>query len=239
MKEPRLLKANEIDVRVGSINDKGATLLLYKDARVDMNVLDETYGPENWQRDHKEVKGNVYCGIGIHTDNGWAWKWDVGVESQSEAIKGEASDSFKRAGFNWGIGRELYSAPFTWISADNYTSFKNPKTGKLGTYDKFVVEKIGYNDNREINQLVIKNSKTGKVVFTLGKTERPPTDYSTSGSDQEILALAKSDIFKELVKQNYKEEADQKAFIKFAIGKESIDTIEEAREVAKSLESQE
>lgn len=166
----RLLKEDEIDVRIGSINEKGATLLLYKDARVDQSILDETVTPFGWQRDHKELKGHIYCGVGILNNRederaDWIWKWDVGIESNTEATKGEASDSFKRACFNWGIGRELYSAPFIWIGADKYTATKN-KAGKPATYDKFTVEKIKYDeDTREIIGLAIKNLSTNKRVF--------------------------------------------------------------------------
>lgn len=113
----RALRAEDIEVRVGSVYKSGVTFLLYKNARVDMEILDETLDPEYWQRDHKEIKGNMYCGIGIY--NGmlkeWVWKWDCGTESYTEKEKGEASDSFKRAGFNWGIGRELYTAPFIYL----------------------------------------------------------------------------------------------------------------------------
>lgn len=113
----RPLRADEIDVRVGGVYDKGMTMLLYKNARVDMQILDETVGEMNWQRDHKEVKGNLYCGIGIWDDKKeqWIWKWDCGTESNTEKEKGESSDAFKRAGFNIGIGRELYTAPFIWL----------------------------------------------------------------------------------------------------------------------------
>lgn len=164
---PRLLKADEIEVRVGTINDKGATLLLYKDSRTDQNVLDETFGAENWQRDHKELKGNIYAGVGVWDDDKkqWVWKWDAGSESNQEAVKGEASDSFKRAAFNWGVGRELYTSPFVWVTADKYSSYKN-KAGKMATYDKFHVEKIRYDNDRNITGLAITNTKTGKLVFT-------------------------------------------------------------------------
>lgn len=162
----RLLNAEEIEVRVGTINEKGATLLLYKDARVDQSVLDESVGVENWQRDHKELKGNIYCGVGVWSDDKkqWVWKWDAGSESNQEAVKGEASDSFKRACFNLGIGRELYTSPFIWVAADKYNATTN-KSGKPMTYDKFSVEKIKYNDNREIVGLAIKNDKTKQRVF--------------------------------------------------------------------------
>lgn len=114
LKKP--LSIDDIDFRIQSINKGGyAIILAYKDARVDMNRLDAVVGQANWQRDHKEVKGVVYCGIGIEDEGRqnpcWVWKWDAGTESFTEKQKGEASDSFKRAGFNWGIGRELYDYP--------------------------------------------------------------------------------------------------------------------------------
>lgn len=99
----RDLKAEEIDVRIAQVMEKGVSLLLYKDARVDQNILDETVGKMNWQREHKELKGNIYCGISIWDDEKkqWITKWDCGKESFTEAEKGESSDSFKRSGFNW------------------------------------------------------------------------------------------------------------------------------------------
>lgn len=120
----RQLRADELEVRIGQVYENGLTVLLYKNARVDMTVLDEEFGAGNWQRDHKEVKGNMFCGIGVRasvideklSDTDWIWKWDCGTESNTEKEKGEASDSFKRAGFNWGIGRELYTAPFIFLS---------------------------------------------------------------------------------------------------------------------------
>ena len=171
MEKPRLLKANEIECRIGTINEKGLTLLLYKDARCDMNILDETVGAENWERDHIELKGNIYCGVSIYDEEkkDWVTKWDAGKESNTEAEKGEASDSFKRACVNWGIGRELYTAPFIYISADSVKIEKNEK-GKYYTYDKFQVEAIKYNENREIIALSILN-KAKKRVFLVKPKE--------------------------------------------------------------------
>ncbi|HHX68447.1 MAG TPA: hypothetical protein GX708_10400 [Gallicola sp.] len=172
-KEIRLLKANEIDCRVNTINEKGITLLLYKDARVDMAILDETYGVGNWQRTHEVINDNLFCNIEVWNDriNQWVKKQDVGVESYSQKEKGQASDSFKRAGFNWGIGRELYTSPFIWIAPrDDKEIFKNNK-GALTTYTKFVVKEIGYNKQREINKLVIVDEK-GKVRFTTGNKQK-------------------------------------------------------------------
>ena len=113
----RALRPEEIEVRIGQVYEKGVTMLLYKNARVDMALLDEMYGPMGWQRDHKEIKGNMYCGVGIlnEVSGDWVWKWDCGTESNTEKQKGEASDSFKRACTNWGIGRELYTAPLIWL----------------------------------------------------------------------------------------------------------------------------
>lgn len=172
----RTLYPNEIEVKVNTINEKGLSLLLYKTARVDMDILDETVGPDNWQRDHKECKGNLFCGIGIWHDEKlqWVWKWDCGVESAfGDKQKGEASDSFKRAAFNVGIGRELYSSPFIYVPADKVNIFDTGRKDKNGkpvysTYDKFHVEAIKYNENREIVALSIKNQK-GERVFVWQK----------------------------------------------------------------------
>ena len=166
----RDLRADEIEVRVQSIKQKdglatGAVLLLYKDARCDMNLLDETVGAENWQREHYECKGNLFCRVGIYCNNEWVYKSDCGTESNTEAQKGEASDSFKRACFNWGIGRELYTSPFIFIPADKMTIYEagTDKYGKkiFKTYDKFIVEKIIIED-KQIKALAIRND-TQKV----------------------------------------------------------------------------
>lgn len=163
--EFRTLKENEIRCRVGTINQNGLTLLLYKDARVDMDILDETVGAMNWDRDHKELKGNIYCGVSIYDNEkkSWVTKWDSGSESNTEAEKGEASDSFKRACVNWGIGRELYTAPFIYIPASKVEI--TPKGSKYTTYDKFHVEAIKYDKNRNIIALSIKNQNNKRVYL--------------------------------------------------------------------------
>lgn len=167
----RTLKANEIDCRVNTINEKGLTLLLYKDARVDQNILDESVGPMNWQRKHTRDNANCIVSIWDSNKGQWIEKEDTGTESFSEAEKGLASDSFKRACFNWGIGRELYTSPFIWISKDNAQITENKATGKLTCYDKFAVKEIEYNSNNEIVKLVIKNERTGNEVFTYTEKE--------------------------------------------------------------------
>lgn len=148
--EFRALTADDIEVRVQSVKQNGLVLLLYKNARVDMNILDETLGSENWQREHYECKGNLFCRVGIFVNGSWVWKSDCGTESNTEAQKGEASDSFKRACFNWGIGRELYTAPFIWVPASKC----NITNGKC--YDNFSVEKIAI-DKKQITGISIIN----------------------------------------------------------------------------------
>ena len=168
----RDLRADEIECRVQSVKENGLVLLLYKDARVDMNILDETVGSANWQREHYECKGNLFCRVGIdvnaiheNAEPRWVFKSDCGTESNTEAQKGEASDSFKRACFNWGIGRELYTAPFTWIPADKC----NIKNGKCN--DKFVVEKILI-ENKQIVALAIYNTTKGCRAFVWQKDKQ-------------------------------------------------------------------
>ena len=168
--EFRTLRADEIDARVSQVSEKGIVLLLYKDSRCDMRLLDETVGSMNWQRDHKELKGNMYCGVGIWDDEKktWIWKWDCGTESYTEAQKGEASDSFKRACFNWGAGRELYTAPFIWIGKD-LCKIVTGKNGKPACYDRFKVKEINYSGNA-ISGVTIINERNHKVVFQWGDT---------------------------------------------------------------------
>jgi hypothetical protein len=194
----RKLYANEIDVRLGTQKlenpqDKksrivGASYLLYKDARVDMSLLDEFVGPMNWQRTHEFKDGKLYCAVGIYDkDKSWVWKEDVGVESNEEAEKGQASDSFKRACFNWGIGRELYTAPFIWITPiDDKEDLRKVK---------FTVKEIEY-DGNEISKLIIIDNK-GVERYTFGckksttkKKEEPKVEKSEQQEVKEPKRLA-------------------------------------------------
>ena len=162
----RLLNPEEIECRIGTISEKGLSLLLYKDARADMKILDEHFGPMNWQRKHEVIGGNLYCTVSVWDDNKQQWisKSDFGTESYAEKEKGQASDSFKRACVSLGIGRELYTAPFIWIAA-NKVKIEN-KNGRVTTYDKFRVSDITYNDNREICGITIVN-QNGICVYSL------------------------------------------------------------------------
>ena len=164
MKQFRALTAGDIECRVSTVSDKGCSLLLYKDARCDMKILDETVGPENWKRSHELINGNLFCNVSLWDEGKkeWVTKQDVGTESYTEKEKGQASDAFKRACFNWGIGRELYTAPFIWIKSGDVTLAQ--KNGKSTTYDKFSVEQIIV-ENGEIKALSIRNDSLHKMVF--------------------------------------------------------------------------
>ena len=164
MKEIRKLKADEIECRIGQIKATGLTLLLYKDARCDMNILDETFGPMNWKREHTRDNRNCIVSIYDEEKREWVSKEDTGTESNTEAEKGLASDSFKRACVNWGIGRELYTAPFIWIKKDD-CNLSAVSGDRFRCYDKFKVEKITYKENGDIDGLSIINESTGKRVF--------------------------------------------------------------------------
>lgn len=164
----RKLKADEIEVRVQSVTPKGAILLLYKDARVDQDILDETVGSMNWQREHKRDNANCVVSIWDKEKSMWVSKEDTGTESYTEKEKGLASDSFKRACFNWGIGRELYTSPFIWVSAEKIEIKEN--NGKLSTHDKFSVEKITYNGNK-IDGISIVNQKGTRVFVQQPKAK--------------------------------------------------------------------
>ena len=165
----RLLRADEIECRVSTINVYGLRLLLYKDARVDQKILDKVFTPFRWQRTHQEIDGNLYCTVSVWDSNCQQWisKQDVGTASYSDKEKGQASDSFKRACFNWGIGRELYTAPDIWIPAGRtHIKEHRDKKGHYVTTDRFSVQSITYDRERKISSLVI-TDQDGKIVFQM------------------------------------------------------------------------
>ena len=169
--EFRKLKADEIECRIGQIKATGLTLLLYKDARCDMNVLDETVGPLNWKREHTRDNRNCIVSIYDEEKKEWVSKEDTGTESNTEADKGLASDSFKRACVNWGIGRELYTAPFIWVKKED-CNISATSGDRFRCYDKFKVVKLTYKKNGDIDGLCIRNENTGKNVFVQMPTEK-------------------------------------------------------------------
>ena len=165
----RSLRADEVECRVSTCRENGVQLLLYKDARCDMNILDEVVGPMNWMRSHSRDNANCIVSIWDEDKKQWISKEDTGSESNMEANKGLASDSFKRACFNWGIGRELYTGPFIWIPS-NLCNIKQGNNGKYQCFDRFVVEKMQVTDGK-ITQLSISNR--GEIVFKHGFDETP------------------------------------------------------------------
>lgn len=223
MKEIPLLTANDIECRIQQITNKGAVLLLYKTARVDMRILDEVYGSMNWQRHHEVINNNLFCTISVWDSekSQWVNKQDVGTESNAEAEKGQASDAFKRAGFAWGIGRELYDAPFIFIQAP------------IDKYDRFTVKEIKYDkEKREFTSLVIVDKK-GKERYRLGtKTDRPKAKEPTDEERRQkgIAAIT------ELVKK-HKAEQPFVDWLKDTMKVESLDglTVEQLAKVYKGF----
>ena len=150
----RKLRADEIECRVGIAKEKGCSLLLYKDARCDMNILDES--GVKWQRHHSRDNANCVVSIWDESLKQWIEREDVGTKSNTEEEKGLASDSFKRACVNFGIGRELYTAPFIWVPSTKYENIT--RNGKYYPNTNFKVTKIGYEDNGNIGALQIINT---------------------------------------------------------------------------------
>lgn len=177
----RTLRADEIDCRIAQIKENGLSLLLYKDARCDQNILDEVVGPFNWKREHTRDNRNCIVSIKNPETGEWVSKEDTGTESNTEKEKGLASDSFKRACFNWGIGRELYTAPFIWVSSKDCTITEN--RGRLACFDRFTVKGIGYTDG-VITGIEIKNQKTGKICFKWGEISEEAPDKPEQPDDE-------------------------------------------------------
>ena len=116
-----MMKPHEIQVMAKQVTQYGKALcLLYKDARYDMSALDAMFGPKNWQKTYRLVGDSLFCTVSVWDSekNCWVAREDVGTETQVAEEKGQASDAFKRACYNWGIGRELYTAPDIWIPLD-------------------------------------------------------------------------------------------------------------------------
>lgn len=202
MDEIRLLTKDDIDVRVAQTTNYGGkvkvSLLLYKDARVDMKILDEIYTPMGWKRTHRLIGDRLYCLVEIwDKEKGeWIGKEDVGTESNTEAEKGQASDSFKRACFNWGIGRELYTAPRIAVELNDkeYTVDNN---GRIRVFATFSVKSIGYDKlTRTITSLEIQD-RFGNVRYSLtgatqtvqaGQTGRKQTAKASADAPYEPLS---------------------------------------------------
>ena len=206
----RTLKADEIECRIGTVSEgKGVSLLMYKNARVDMQLLDEVVGAENWKRSHEVVNGNLFCTVSIRTDNGeWVSKQDVGTESNTEKEKGQASDAFKRACFNWGIGRELYTCPFVWVSL-NADEWRTGYSGKQQPKTRFSVDAIEYDEARRVSYLSVKDDK-GKVRYEYG-TPKAAINYKMEAIDQVKRTKSRKEL--EEIYNQYKDFKNDKEFI--------------------------
>lgn len=191
----RDLRADEVEVRVGRVTQKGASFLLYKDARCDMNILDETFGMFGWQREHIILNGKEFCKVSIFDGETGEWvsKMDTGTESETEKEKGQSSDAFKRACFNVGIGRELYTSPFIFIPLETELNGQKWKLKKQPNLDVTFMEVT----NKKITALEITNMDTGEVVYTFPRkiakkgNNNAKTDYGLPICDKcgkEILS---------------------------------------------------
>ena len=180
----RKLRADEIECRVAQVSSKGCSLLLYKTARVDRAILDEEFGTMGWQNDFKVIDGKMYGGIGVWNKllEEWIWRWDCGTESNTEAEKGQASDCFKRAGFKWGIGVELYTAPFIWLNVD--VKQEGSKWKLANPFTKYSVKSIEYN-NDAISNLEIVDDK-GNTVYSMGKKATKTTQKTESITEEKL-----------------------------------------------------
>lgn len=208
----RTLKSNEIEIRVGQVSEKGFSLLLYKEARADMDILDETFGALGWKREHVQIGENIFCKVSVWNESikEWVSKMDVGSESKTEAVKGQSSDSFKRACVNWGIGRELYTTPFIWIPGSEYIKDKN---GKKTVFEKFVVKEIESQDG-QIKKLKIVDSKN-KVVFEFHKEKENKKINFTTPQNEKTLEDDKKRELRE-IKENYIKNLNSDEVVLFA-----------------------
>lgn len=235
----RDLKANEIDLRVGSTkkgNDGkviGFQLLLYKNQRVDTTILDETFGIFGWKNNYYQVKDTMICSISIWDNEKGQWiNKDNGGDSdfQTEQVKAECSDAFKRSAFNLGIGKKLYESPFVLINVDE----SNTPTSR------YSVVEIEYND-KAVTKLFIKNDKTGQVVFTFGGKKSVYSEPKNTKEPQPSVAMFDNDDFRIIreyennLPQTKKEQFSAWLFRK--VGKTDIDklTEEQAKVVADSI----
>lgn len=186
--EFRALLAEEVECRVSQVTQNGVQLLLYKDSRCDMRLLDETVGPENWQCRYKLIGDRLFCEVGLRFKDGeWVWKEDVGVPSNMESTKGEASDAFKRACFKWGIGRELYTAPSIWVKREMCKRIKEGRNGKEQCYDEFYVSVMSVEDGRIVSLQICNRSNRGAVVYGPNQ-RRTPDDSDLQASKKRMWA---------------------------------------------------
>lgn len=227
----RTLTADEIELRVGMANMKGFSLLLYKDARCDMQLLDEVVGTLGWKRHHEVVDGRLCCTVSVFDNEKKEWisKQDVGTESQTEKDKGQFSDAFKRACVNLGIGRELYSAPFIWING-HVEQDQKARSGYKAE-QRFVsglrVSDIEYSSKRTITKLVIVD-EDGNTVYTFPRGKQKPQPPKESAPQKRSVdsPKKKSSAVKKAPKPEHPEEIvddEQASLIKDLLAETNAD----------------
>lgn len=166
------LPIDQIDFRVQSINKGGyATILAYKDARVDIQRLNQVCGPLGWMRQHTRDNHNCIVSIFDADHNHWVHKEDTGTESNTEQQKGLASDSFKRACFNWGIGIELYDYPIISVKLRDDEVDLGAQPRPKATWKLKLKEWKWYSEFDENDKLsfIAAKDEQGKVRFTWGQ----------------------------------------------------------------------
>lgn len=139
---------NKISWRVGNTNAKKlgckpweateGSVLAYIDARDVMARLDDVMGFDGWQcRYPISDSGLLICEVGLRINDEWIWKANGAGDTQVEAEKGKCSDAFKRAAVLWGVGRYLYSLPFSWVKLSNGKPVSIPKLPDWATPEGF------------------------------------------------------------------------------------------------------
>ena len=222
----RTLTADEIELRVGMASAKGFSLLLYKDSRCDMQLLDETVGSMNWKREHSRDNANCIVSLWDNDKKEWVPKEDTGTESQTEREKGLASDSFKRACVNWGIGRELYTAPFVWISGHVEPDQKARSGYKAN--QRYVsglkVSAIEYSKKRTITKLVIEDAD-GNIAYSYGtKTSKKTAPKKDAPKVPVVISAEQAEEIKTALMET---DSNVPAFLSI-FGAKSVDVMHEA-----------
>jgi len=195
--------------REQSVNQRGATMVAYIDARQLFDQLDKVCGPGNWQSDFRLVDNKLYGGIGINVeDSGWVWKWDVGSESNVEKEKGESSDALKRAGIHWGVGRFLYSLGIVTLKSAEYKGkFKPADDSGSIIWDREELSKLC---NQAVKEGKLDRTRMGgptaKVSAPVSKStnDKPYLNKGTESYDKVVKALTEKKATLDQVQLKYK-----------------------------------
>ena len=191
----RKLRVDEIECRVQIVKETGCSLLLYKDARADMKILDETFGIFGWQREHYQKNNNLFCTVSVWDEKKeqWIQKEDVGVESRTEKEKGQASDAFKRACFNLGIGRELYTSPFIWIKLNSKETYQKNGSYRLKSKVNFDVAEIDYEGDKISRLVIVDQNGRKRYDWSLDNNQSRNTGFNRNQAVRTIREKASED----------------------------------------------